>query len=232
MSGKFEFSTSFFARAQSTCHSCIVDFDWSQSELQGMLQAAKHDIRRRIRLALKSLPIADRQRQSADVCSRVISHPAYQSSRKISIFISMPHELQTRAIFEHAFSVSKAVFVPVVLNEKDMIMVSVTSMADIDAFPKSAFGVPEPPLDSIETRSQSVDFDLVIVPGIAFDQQMNRLGQGRGFYDRFIQICHSNNCRPSLLGVGLAQQFIESELPHNQDDVQMTDIIIAGRLEN
>jgi len=63
--------------------------------------------------------------------------------------------------------------------------------------------------------------DLVIVPGIAFDWQKNRLGRGKGFYDRFFE---KNNLLK--IGVCFDFQFLET-VPHSKHDIKM-DIIVTS----
>ena len=47
-----------------------------------------------------------------------------------------------------------------------------------------AFGISEPTEDCIAVQEREID--LIIVPGVAFDRQRNRLGRGKGFYDRLL----------------------------------------------
>ena len=153
---------------------------------------------------------------------QVAAHPRFVSARSVSIFISLPLELQTRELFERAFAASKRVFVPCVLNEHDMVMLECLSLAEMDTFPRSSFGVPEPPPDS---GVPQFDLDLIVMPGLAFDSRSHRLGQGRGYYDRFVAKCRQHS-QPFLLGVGLAPQMVPS-VPCADSDVQLDEVMIA-----
>jgi 5-formyltetrahydrofolate cyclo-ligase len=82
-----------------------------------------------------------------------------------------------------------------------MAMVESHSLADVDGFHTNRWGIPEPPslegridgnilLTLIVALKQKVPLDLIIVPGVGFDRSMNRIGHGKGYYDRFIQCCY------------------------------------------
>jgi len=69
---------------------------------------------------------------------------------------------------------------------------------------KSAFGIPEP-VDGIEVPSNKID--VVFVPLLAFDAKGQRVGYGKGFYDRFL-----NECKPDVIKIGLSFFEAENEL--------------------
>lgn len=189
------------------------------------MHAAKQLLRKQTRTALRALTESERALQSADVCARVAAHPRFGAAHNVSIFISMPHEVQTRALLECALLSAKRVFVPRVVGAEDMVMVQISSLDEIDAFPRSPLGVSEPPLESLAARAHALEqLDLIVVPGVAFDAQHRRLGQGRGFYDRFAKQCGAH---VFLLGVGLSPQRCDS-VPCDAHDVSMHDTIIAS----
>lgn len=72
---------------------------------------------------------------------------------------------------------------------EDMLMLSVSSMAEINSYPRSKWNIPEPPLTDEQGRDRADgtytgDLGVVIVPGVAFDGRCNRLGHGRGYYGK------------------------------------------------
>ena len=78
---------------------------------------------------------------------------------------------------------------------------------------ENAWGIPEPAPTAHPLRP--VDFDIVLVPLLAFDQRGHRVGYGKGFYDRFLA-----ECRPDCLKIGLS--LVEPIACI--DDVELTDI--------
>lgn len=103
-----------------------------------------------------------------------------------------------------------------------------------DAWPRNKWGIPEPPIlndGGADGAAKPGDIDLLIVPGLAFDSNGHRLGQGKGYYDRFIARMRQNCSdeedggiatekvvarKPILVGVCLDEQFLE-EVPHGVD---------------
>lgn len=81
-----------------------------------------------------------------------------------------------------------------------------------------AFAIPEPPADAECARSD--ELDLVLVPGVAFDFSGNRIGYGKGFYDRFLKDI------PRHVRFGLAYRFqVLESVPSHETDVKIGRII-------
>lgn len=74
-------------------------------------------------------------------------------------------------------------------------------LTDATVIKKNHYNIPEP-IDGIEIPASKID--IVFVPLLAFDKQGNRVGYGKGFYDRFL-----SNCKPETLKIGLS--FFEAE---------------------
>ncbi|MDR2222546.1 MAG: 5-formyltetrahydrofolate cyclo-ligase [Flavobacteriaceae bacterium] len=74
-------------------------------------------------------------------------------------------------------------------------------MTDNTTFKVSSYGIPEP-VDGFEV--QPTQIDVVFVPLLAFDTKGNRIGYGKGFYDRFLQ-----ECKPDVVKIGIS--FFEAE---------------------
>ena len=120
----------------------------------------------------------------------------------------MPGEFDTRPLLEAAFADRKRVFLPRVedVARRRMSVLEAFSLEDVDAFPRSNWGIPEPPRDGPDRAdAAAAGVDLVVVPGVAFDADRGRLGQGAGFYDTFLAALPGE---PFCVGVGLGRQFL------------------------
>ncbi len=101
-----------------------------------------------------------------------------------------------------------------------------------ESFARGQWDIEEPnPLQSDRVETKSLDF--VLVPGVAFDRKMRRLGRGRGFYDRALE-----NYNGVKVGVASVAQIANDDLPRDAHDVNMdlvaTDeyVLLRARSEN
>ncbi|GGI56512.1 5-formyltetrahydrofolate cyclo-ligase [Winogradskyella haliclonae] len=78
---------------------------------------------------------------------------------------------------------------------------------------KNEYNIPEP-IDGIPILPQQID--LVFVPLLAFDTFGNRVGYGKGFYDRFL-----SGCRPETLKIGLSFFEAETKIAASENDVKL-----------
>lgn len=134
----------------------------------------------------------------------------------------MPNgEVSTIEIVRDAMNAGKQVFVPytyLVSNKVEgqpssiMDMVEIKSFEDLQGFQADKWGIPTPSEDSIAGRmnsfggtgksegqwvqtSRGVGLDLIVMPGMAFDRTMGRLGHGKGYYDCFLGRCHNQSAK-------------------------------------
>ena len=102
----------------------------------------------------------------------------------------------------------------IIISKSDFNTLKMTHflLTDNTVIKKNEWNIPEP-VDGIEIASNKID--VVFVPLLAFDKQGNRVGYGKGFYDKFL-----SECKPKTIKIGLS--FFEAE--ENIDDVFETDI--------
>ncbi len=114
------------------------------------------------------------------------------------VFLSLPGELDTTPLVLRSWQSRKRVLAPKVRwNQRRMLPIEIRSLTDDLAV--TNMGLREP-VTGIPFPINMID--LVVVPGLAFDEFGNRLGRGRGFYDRFL-------AHPDFQGVTCAMGFHE-----------------------
>ncbi|MCB0367219.1 MAG: 5-formyltetrahydrofolate cyclo-ligase [Bdellovibrionaceae bacterium] len=88
-----------------------------------------------------------------------------------------------------------------------------------EAFTSGAFGIREP--DTARSRQVNIgDCDVVLVPGVVFDQKGGRIGYGRGFYDRALR-----GSKVLKIGIGYSVQLAVQDLPLEKEDVRMDWVV-------
>ena len=109
----------------------------------------------------------------------------FKKAKVIHIFISRPEEPDTRPVIEHCWNNGKKVAVPVVLPNTFNLFHS--EIKSFESLISGTYGIQEPSPESRIKMTPDM-FDLVIVPGVAFDRNGKRLGHGKGYYDRFLEL--------------------------------------------
>ena len=161
---------------------------------------------------LKTLHAASTTQASADVLSRLEAHPAFQQAHTILIYHSLPDEVNTHD-FIRKWSVQKQILLPVVIGN-DLELRLYTGPQDLK---EGAYGIEEP---VGEPFTDYASIDLAIIPGVAFDAHGNRLGRGKGYYDRLLpRLPHTYK-----IGICFPFQLLE-EVPTEALDVRMDEVL-------
>ena len=147
----------------------------------------------------------------------------FRMAETIHIFISKTDEPDTTLIIESAWESGKKVAVPCVLPDTfELFHSQLKSFEDLCS---GSLGVLEPSPE-VRIAMTPESFDLVIIPGVAFDSHGGRLGYGKGYYDRFLK-----QTGAFRLAIAFDFQVIE-KVPTEKHDVVMNGILTeAGIIE-
>ena len=158
----------------------------------------KKTLRQQIRILKKQHSQEDLLAQSERILKRLAGHPRFLQSDKVMLYASLPDEVQTLDFIEN-WRHQKTIILPTVVGD-DIIPVE---LAENVAFAEGDFHIPEP-----QNNPYTGEFDLIVVPGMAFDTNGHRLGRGRGYYDRFLSL------HPQVHTIGLCFDFqLVDEVP-------------------
>ena len=182
------------------------------------ISKAKTDLRRKIRAALEKISPAVRAAESFDLCARL--KPQLPGARIILFFAPLANEIDLWPLLEEQLAAGKAVALPWFDSATQTYHARrvVNLAGEIVA---GKFGVREPASSCAEIPLEQ--FDLVLVPGMAFDLAGNRLGRGRGFYDRLLAKAAGVKC-----GVCHDFQLLE-EIPAEPTDAKVDFIFTPSR---
>ena len=117
-----------------------------------------------------------------------------------------------------------------------MDMVSLASLEDYNSLLPDSWGIPTIPSDSLSSRVDSITgshngLDVIMMPGVAFDEAFNRLGHGRGFYDYYLtryRKAKEGGRMPILIALAFKEQMLgRDQVPVDVTDWQV-DIIVTG----
>lgn len=144
---------------------------------------------------------------SIAIIKKIEETDIFHNSNNILLYHSLSDELPTTTMLER-WQKHKNLFLPRVAGNDLEIL-----KYDADMLAKGSFNILEPTGDNIVTDLSVID--LVIVPGVAFDKNLHRLGRGKGFYDRLLK-----NIKGVKIGIGYDFQFLDF-IPTDEYDIKM-----------
>lgn len=175
----------------------------------------KSDIRRKIKAMRQMLLETERVSAADEVFERLENTAAFLLADRILMYHSLPDELSTHRFLDKWHG-RKSFFLPRVNGVNLEILPYDESRLEL-----GSFHIEEPTGDNTVSADE---IELVIVPGVAYDHSGNRLGRGKGFYDRLLA-----TTRATKVGVGYEFQIVE-EIPSEPHDVKMDMVISQKRV--
>lgn len=178
----------------------------------------KSSLRQTIREALGKISLAVRTVESMDLCARL--EPQLRSAHTILFYAPMPDELDVWPLLEKLLKTNVICALPAFDAATQSYSARRVTNLETDIF-TGKFGVSEP---SPECEAVPLNrFDLVLVPGMAFDETGNRLGRGKGFYDRILSAASGVKC-------GVAYDFqLQETIPTEEHDAKVNFIFTPSR---
>lgn len=181
--------------------------------------STKKELRQRFREIVAGISPEELSAKSLGACHHLFEQPEYIKAEVIMVFLSLPQEIDTTPLVLRAWQSRKRVLAPKVSwNQRRMLPIEIRSLTD--DLTVSTMGIREP-VTGVPFPISMID--LVIVPGLGFDEYGNRLGRGRGFFDRFL-------AHPEFEGVACGIAFEEQVTPQvpvgpldRQVDMLVTD---------
>ncbi len=167
---------------------------------------------------LKSIPLEEREAKSQVIIDTLLNSGPYRDAKDIFAFVSFKNEVMTHDFIKTAITAGKNIYVPIIDEEKKIM--EITKLNDFSELAPGFFGVLEPSPEYIRISDPSI-LDMVITPGVVFDESGYRIGYGGGYYDKFF-----STLNPSVLKVGICfeEQVVES-FPHDEYDIPINMII-------
>lgn len=184
----------------------------------------KSTIRRELLARRDSLGLEYRREKSALIAARLKEQPEYLAAGAVLFYVSFRSEVATRGMIESALKDAKRVFVPKV--DRKAHRLKIYEIKDPARDLESGYmGIYEP----VEGFCREVDpagADLVVLPGVGYDETGRRLGYGGGYYDRLLETLKPGT---SLIGLAFEAQVVE-EIPSEEHDRKVSKIITETRV--
>lgn len=160
----------------------------------------KSELRKKYKQLRTELTLNDVEDYSIAIANQLISMPIWEHSF-YHIFLSIEEQKEVNT--DYILSILSGKDKNILISKSDFKTGTLTHflLTDSTKIKKNHYNIPEP-IDGIEISSNKVD--VVFIPLLAFDKKGNRIGYGKGFYDRFLA-----DCKPNTIKIGLS--FFEAE---------------------
>lgn len=170
----------------------------------------KKELRSHIKTLKKQHSKEELKKQSELILEKLENNKSFIEAKIVMLYSSLPDEVQTQE-FLTKWRNEKKIILPTVVGD-DIIPVELSKDTD---FAIGDFNILEP-----QNEPYSGSYDLIIVPGVAFDKNGNRIGRGKGYYDRFL--CKHLDVR--RIGICFDFQFVD-EVPTEDNDIKMHEVL-------
>ena len=187
----------------------------------------RHSLRESHRKARKRLSEEERAAAAAALSSLITAQDFYQSATKIAFYLAFDGEIDPQPLLSQALAEGKTCFLPIA-GQHDKQQLSFAPYDSSTELMKNQWGIAEPHAPAIGVSP--TDFDLVLVPLVAFDLECYRLGMGKGFYDRTFNFKILNrSSQPLFIGLAHECQLAEG-LPNESWDVSLDAVVTSEKI--
>lgn len=171
----------------------------------------KKELRQKYKTLRQELVEEQIEEKSLAVANRLLSLDIWDKTYfHLFLTIERHKEIQTEFVLQILAGKDKEI----VVSKSDFATGEMTHflLTENTKFIKNDYGIPEP-VNGLEVPVSKID--VVFVPLLAYDKKGNRVGYGKGFYDRFLK-----KCRPDVIKIGLS--FFEPE--EQIEDISLDDV--------
>ena len=175
------------------------------------MKELKKQLRKQIAQEKRRHDITELMTKSAALLEKLEQHPKFASARTVLLYYSLGDEVQTHDFVEK-WHRQKTILLPVVKGDELELRIYAGRQNLKNG---EAYHIEEPTGEAFTAYEK---IDLAIIPGVSFDAQGNRLGRGKGYYDKFLPLLHSYI-------IGICYNFQVSEkLPVEPFDRRMDEV--------
>jgi len=181
----------------------------------------KGELRKQLKQRRNQEPMQSIDFKSKEIQQKISLNPQFIKSQNILCYISYGHEVSTHAFIQTYLHSEKHIMVPITkIRSRSLEISLLSSWQDLQSGP---YGILEP----IREKRMLIDpkeIDLILVPGVGFDEQGHRLGHGGGYYDWLLS-------KTQAYRMGLSFEFqMVTNIPIEPHDQLLNCIITEKRV--
>lgn len=156
---------------------------------------------------------------SERICGQLLRHGKVLEAETVFAYWSLSDEVCTHRLVTKLLAMGKTVLLPKVVSDTQMTIHRLTALSDLS---EGAYGIMEPTTEALpqEMWTELLQHNGVgLIPGMAFDKAMHRMGRGKGYYDRVLAKL------PGMYKIGVCFPFqLYKEIPATNLDVLMNEV--------
>ena len=184
----------------------------------------KRKLRKELIDIRKNIPKNEVLEKSNKIKKRLFELDEFKNTSNILFYVSYDNEVYTHDMIKESKKIGKLVIVP--FSDKSNRRLILSELNNWDSLKPGSYGILEPQKNKIKKFSIE-KIDLIILPGVGFDESGRRIGHGKGYYDNLLK--KSKNS----LHVGLAfESQIVNRVPIEKHDIPVDKIITEKRVIN
>ncbi len=172
----------------------------------------KEELRKKFKIIRDN--INNRDKKSSEIIKRLINTKEYQKSKVIALYSNISSEVETKELIKISLE-NKKVVLPKINKDNTMDFYEIKCLKDLEI---GAFNIKEPKVKNKKPIKKE-EIDLMIIPGICFDKNKNRIGYGKGYYDKYL-----SNTNIKKIGLCYEEQ-ITKEIKSDKTDISLDYLI-------
>ena len=182
----------------------------------------KNQIRKNLILIRKKLSNKEVFEKSKKIKNRLFGLNDFNQASTILFYVSYNNEVYTHEMIKELLTGNKEIVVPIA-NKKNRSL-TLSKLDNWDDLTIGAYNILEPKKDRINEVNLDC-IDLIIVPGVGFDENGNRIGHGKGYYDKLLK----NSKQATSIGLSFECQIFEN-IPTGKYDIPVNIIVTEKRV--
>lgn len=186
------------------------------------LKEAKSELRKKYLVLRRELPSEQKTAFDAAICRKILASASYRYADTLLVYSPLPNEVDISAVTYDALAKNKKVAFPRCVPGKPLMeFYTVTST---DELVKGAYSILEPREGASLWSKAEKEHCICLLPGVAFDRYGNRIGYGKGYYDRYL-------CDKQVQMIGVTYELtLAPRLPHGRFDLAVDMIVTEKRM--
>lgn len=175
----------------------------------------KTELRKLIRQRKQQYTVAELEAMSATVVGKILSHHRVVDAQTVMLYYALPDEVDTHQLIDELVKLGKTVLLPKIIGDGQLEVRVYTGRHDL--VQELSFHIMEPVGELYQTYD---DIEVALVPGMGFDDEGNRLGRGKGYYDHLLA------AMPHTYKIGVCFDFQKvTHVPTAEWDIKMDEVI-------